>query len=169
VKNFERRLAELERLEAAAALPAMPPPAPPVPPPTFDEVLAGFDLLIAALGDGRAMVYPTTWCWDRGVETKRYSLCGMADREVLRWGMEVDRLIHESGLAFTTAAEYVEWLREMRRPVAFLRSRTDAELDRLVTMDSLDPLFYDAEQQALAEEWARLVEQGDDGCIDAEY
>jgi hypothetical protein len=86
-----------------------------------ERALAGFDLVIAALADGRAIVGATIYgCEPGGVYGPlSYGLCQMGDPEVLRWGMEVDRLMRAAGVTHPSTAEaYAVWIDENRRAMA---------------------------------------------------
>ncbi len=158
-RSLESRLTALEALEAQEAQqPAIARVYVPPPPPSFDAVLADLDLVLAALGDGRAHVGRLMSTWRNGTEIPGYGLWGMPDPIVCAAGIRVSGLMRDYGATdLKTAAEHIAWIAEHRWAVAFYSSRTDAELDHLAGMDG-DPLFWTPEQHALGAEWARLVE-----------
>ncbi len=113
-RSLKSRIAELERLEQAAEQQPVSIWEPPAPP-SFDEALADFDLLLAALGDGRAHVGRLMCVWRNGVEIPSYGLWGMPDPVVCAAGTRVEGLMRDYGAGeLRTAAEYIAWTPEQR-------------------------------------------------------
>ncbi len=80
-----------------------------------EHALAGFDLVVVALGDGRMQVKPLGYGYlpDGTYCPVIYGLCHMDGPEVHHWGLEVDRLI-PCGERPSTAEAYAQWITEHR-------------------------------------------------------
>lgn len=157
----------------------------PYTPPVFEDALGQLDRVLAAIEAGHVErgPYPLegvriapSWflpAWEAAhTDSPRNARIPDDERQALdlacRW---VNAYIVDMPDGPKTMSEIAAWVRRYRRLIAFHVSLTWDEIDLLEAMEGTDPLFYTADQRALAERYETLIGDlgdDDDWRVDAE-